>query len=64
MAIKLILTRTEAEDLVELLENCDKKVVGSWRHDIADDIRKLCGMYSLEEEMAKCNRHKPVEPSE
>jgi hypothetical protein len=44
------LTRDEAERLVDLLEDCDLKVVGTWRHAIAEDIREAFGMITLDEE--------------
>ena len=53
MARPLMLDRTEAENLVDLLEDCDPKKVGTWRHDMADDIRKLFGMISLKKERAQ-----------
>ena len=45
------LTRNEGEWLVDLLENCDQKKEGSWRFDLADEIRKKFGMVSREEEL-------------
>ena len=50
MARDWTLTRTEAENLVDLLEDCDPKEVGTWRHDLASELRELFGMVSLEEE--------------
>ncbi len=41
------LTRTQGEALVDLLEDCDPLVVGTWRHDIAADIRQAFGMVPL-----------------
>lgn len=46
----LPLTRTEAEWLVDLLEKCDPKKVGTWRHDLASEIRTLFGMIPREDE--------------
>lgn len=45
----LSLTRTEAEWLVALLEDCNPKTVGTWRHDLADEIRYEFGMGELSE---------------
>jgi hypothetical protein len=59
MARNLTLVRTEAEWLIELLESCDPERVGSWRHDMADDIRKLFGMVSLEIEQTRTQKHEP-----
>lgn len=46
----LELNRNEAESLVDLLENCDPAETGTWRHDMAAEIRVLFGMNSREEE--------------
>jgi hypothetical protein len=54
----LPLTRTEAEWLVDLLEDCDPKKTGTWRHDLASEIRTLFGMVSLEEEKKTCMKKK------
>lgn len=51
----IILSRNEAEDLVILLEDCDPKQIGTWRHDIAAQIRQNFGMVSFEEEKEKKN---------
>jgi len=48
----LELTRNEAEWLVDLLEDCDPKAVGSWRHDLAAEIRTLFGMVQLKDQPA------------
>jgi hypothetical protein len=56
MARNLTLVRTEAEWLIELLESCNPEEVGSWRHDMADDIRKLFGMVSREIEQEKTHK--------
>lgn len=59
MAQKLTLGRTEAEWLVDLLENCDPAIVGTWRHDMAKDVRGLFGMCSLEQEKENIKKLKP-----
>lgn len=51
MARNLTLGRTEAKWLVELLEDCDPKVAGTWRHDMAAEVRELFGMAPLEIEL-------------
>lgn len=38
------ITRDEAENLVDLLEDSDPKVTGSWRYGLADEIRQRFGM--------------------
>ena len=48
MARNLTLTRTEAEMLVDLLEDCDPLVAGTWRHHLAGEIRELFGMVPLD----------------
>lgn len=48
MARNLQLTRTEAEWLVDLLEACDPLQEGTWRHDLAAEIRELFGMVPQE----------------
>lgn len=53
MAKNLKLARTEAEWLVDLLEDCDPKKEGTWRHDLAAEIRDLFGMTTREEEMRR-----------
>lgn len=50
MAKKLTLTRTEAESLVDLLEDCSPVEVGTWRHNLAHEIRELFGMVDLARE--------------
>ena len=50
MARNLALTRDEAEWLVDLLEDCDPVKVGSWRHDIATELRELFGMVGCGQE--------------
>lgn len=50
MSRNLTLTRDDAENLVDLLENCDPKKEGYWRHILAADIREMFGMISLEDE--------------
>lgn len=45
----LKLDRTTADELVELLENCDPKLEGTWRYDLSADIRTEFGMMSREE---------------
>jgi len=47
------LNRTTAEDLVDLLESCDPKKEGTWRWDLADDVRAAFGMVSNVEEFTK-----------
>lgn len=44
MPRNLSLTRDQAEWLVDLLEYCDPKTEGSWRHDLASEIREQFGM--------------------
>lgn len=46
----LPIDRNEAEWLVNLLEECDPKKSGTWRFDLASEIRTLFGMVSREEE--------------
>lgn len=46
---KLLLSRDEAEWLVDLLEKCDLESEGTWRMDMASEIRKLFGMCTREE---------------
>ena len=46
MARDLTLGRTEAEELVDLLEDCDESI--GWRFSLADDIRRLFGMGARE----------------
>lgn len=55
----LPLRRTEAEFLVDLLEDCDPTKEGTWRHDMAAEIRHIFGMCSYEEEMAIKNKTTP-----
>lgn len=47
-AIKI--TRDEAEWLVDLLEDCDPEKVGTWRHNLASEIRLVFGMVTAEQE--------------
>jgi hypothetical protein len=63
MARQLTLVRTEAEWLIDLLESCDPEEEGSWRHDMADDIRKLFGMVSYEIEQTKQPTWQPLRPT-
>lgn len=56
----LLLTRTEAEWLVDLLESCDPEKEGTWRRAMAADIRDLFGMATREEE-TKHRRHHVAE---
>jgi hypothetical protein len=42
------LSRDEAEWLVDLLEECDPKLVGSWRFALAEEIRFAYGMTVLD----------------
>lgn len=42
--------RTTAEWLVDLLEKCDPKESGTWRFDLASEIRQEFGMVTLERE--------------
>ena len=53
MARKLTLVRTEAEWLIDLLESCNPLEEGTWRHDMASDIRNLFGILSREEEIKR-----------
>ena len=57
MARDLHITRQEGEWLVDLLEKCDPKKEGSWRHDLASEIRELFGMVTLEQEMKARKEH-------
>jgi len=41
---KLTLTRTEADWLIDLLEDCDISTTGEWPHQMAQDIRQLFGL--------------------
>jgi len=43
------ITRGEAEDLVELLEDYDHEVCGSYRMDISEKIREVFGMMTCAE---------------
>ena len=47
------ISRDEAEWLVDLLEKCDRKTEGSWRFDLADQIRETFGMVTREQEAKK-----------
>jgi len=47
----LTLTRDEAEALVDLLEDCNPETQGTWRFNIADELRELFGMCSRERSM-------------
>lgn len=58
MARNLALSRNEAERLVELLEDCDPKVAGTWRHDMAAEVRELFGMATREQETDWTNNSK------
>jgi hypothetical protein len=49
--ITIRLFRTEAENLMDLLEDCDPKKEGTWRFDIADQIRETFGMCTRERSM-------------
>jgi hypothetical protein len=53
----LELTRTEADELIDLLEDCDIKKVGIWRHSIAADIRELFGYCSFEESQKRISEN-------
>lgn len=46
----LHLGRTTAEELVKLLEACEPKAAGSWRHTLAADIRHEFGMITFEQQ--------------
>jgi len=49
------LTRDEAEGLVDLLEDCDPKLEGTWRFDLSIQIRELFGMTLVErKDCGKC----------
>ncbi len=41
---QLALTRNEAEWLVDLLEDCNPVETGTWRIDMAAEVRELFGM--------------------
>jgi hypothetical protein len=43
------ITRDEAEDLVELLEDYDHEVCGTYRMDISEKIRAVFGMMTCAE---------------
>ena len=54
------LQRYEAEDLVDILENCDSKIpVNEWRFEAAKKLRVQWGMVSREVELL--NRTKTYE---
>lgn len=44
------MSRDDAENLVDLLEDCDPSKVGTWRHDLAANIREAFGMTTREQE--------------
>lgn len=44
------MSRDDAENLVDLLELCDPVKVGTWRHDLAANIREVFGMTTREQE--------------
>lgn len=46
----IALSRSQAEWLVDLLENCDPKEAGTWRHEMAAEIREAFGMATREQE--------------
>lgn len=62
MARQLTLVRTEAEWLVDLLEDCDPAKIGTWRHLMAAEVRELFGMCSLEEERRRVATEPVGEP--
>jgi hypothetical protein len=47
------ITRDEAEDLVELLEDYDHEVCGTYRMDISEKIREVFGMMTCAEAAAE-----------
>jgi hypothetical protein len=49
----LPLDRTNAEALVDLLEDCDMNEVGIWRQILAEDIRELFAMKPNEQRTAQ-----------
>lgn len=49
MPRQILLSRTQADALLDLLEDCDPAVVGTWRHDLADEIRTAFGYCSIAE---------------
>lgn len=51
MSRNLTLVRTEAEWLVDLLEKCDPVKEGSWRYDMASEVRRLFGMKNCREQL-------------
>lgn len=59
------MSRDDAENLVNLLEACDPAKVGSWRHDLAANIREVFGMVTLDQEaMLKPERKEASEAIE
>lgn len=52
MARSIIIDRNEADWLIELLEDCDPTKVGTWRHDIAAEIREQFGYPTRDQEAA------------
>lgn len=50
MPRNLSITRDEAEQLVDLLEGSEPPSPGTWRFNLADEIRELFGMVPREKQ--------------